>query len=120
MEADTRGIAGLAYASSQRAREDELGGLHTHTHTHTHGFGLLGDDCSRLVEGSTANIAAVNQITRLFSTPAQYRGRLRCKAVTGTDCRSCEFDNTEENMFCSGGMDPLRESFVYYSCLLQL
>ena len=25
MEADTRGIAGLAYASSQRAREDELG-----------------------------------------------------------------------------------------------
>ena len=26
-------IAGLAYASSQRAREDESGGLHTHTRT---------------------------------------------------------------------------------------
>ena len=32
-----------------------------YTHTHAHGFGLLGYDCSRLVEGSTANIAGVAQ-----------------------------------------------------------
>ena len=32
-----------------------------YTHTHAHGFGLLGYDCFRLVEGSTANIAGVAQ-----------------------------------------------------------
>ena len=70
----------------------------------------------------------VNQITRLFRhvyllgfplrglgrthhptfSPLQFPPRLGlsdAKAVTGTDCRSCEFVNTEENMFCLEGMD---------------
>ena len=41
-----------------------------YTHTHAHGFGLLGYDCSRLVEGSTANIAGVAQRKKWKLDPA--------------------------------------------------
>jgi len=105
------GIAGLAYASSQRAREDELG---KPTHTHAHGFGLLGYDCSRLVEGSTANIAGVAQ-RKNWTRPAPQsltrsdtlagRGFIGADACQPQNCKEQETALRNSSMFSA---DQLR------------